>query len=185
MHHYIHFFYEVMNMMRSYMKKIEFYSALAVMILGTLLHFAYSFSGQNYLVSFLAPVNESVWEHLKMVFYPVFLVTVFDSLLFRQNNIAFFYCHSTNVLIGMAFLIIAYYTYSGILGFSVIFADVALFYLTVILIHVLNTKGISKERSVVPYSFPGVLIFLLTAAIFILFTLYPPKIGLFLPPPGA
>ena len=33
---------------------------------GTLIHFLYGLSGEFFLVGLLAPVNESVWEHLKL-----------------------------------------------------------------------------------------------------------------------
>lgn len=38
---------------------------------GSLLHFAYELSGKNILIALIAPVNESVWEHSKMVLWPV------------------------------------------------------------------------------------------------------------------
>ena len=50
---------------------------------GILLHFAYEWSMENPFVALFAPVNESVWEHLKMLFFPVFLYTLFEQV----NNI--------------------------------------------------------------------------------------------------
>lgn len=38
---------------------------------GTLLHFLYGLSGEFFLVGLLAPVNESVWEHLKLALWPI------------------------------------------------------------------------------------------------------------------
>lgn len=34
-------------------------------------HFAYEFLGENKIVGLFAPINESVWEHLKLTFYPM------------------------------------------------------------------------------------------------------------------
>ena len=39
-------------------------------IAGTLLHFAYEYSMENPLVAMFAPVNESTWEHMKLLFWP-------------------------------------------------------------------------------------------------------------------
>ena len=47
---------------------------LAVVLLGTLWHFAYAISGDAYFVGLIAPVNESVWEHLKIVYLPILAV---------------------------------------------------------------------------------------------------------------
>ena len=46
---------------------------LCVSILGTLLHFTYRWSGRNPLIGLIAPVNESVWEHMKLLFFPMLL----------------------------------------------------------------------------------------------------------------
>ena len=47
---------------------------VAISIIGTLLHFLYEFSGKNFLVAIFSAVNESVWEHLKLSFYPLALL---------------------------------------------------------------------------------------------------------------
>ena len=36
---------------------------------GTLLHFTYEWSGENPFVALYSPVSESVWEHLKLLFF--------------------------------------------------------------------------------------------------------------------
>lgn len=47
----------------------------AIVLAGTLLHFAYIWSGRRQIVAAFTPVNESVWEHLKMAYWPVLLYT--------------------------------------------------------------------------------------------------------------
>lgn len=47
---------------------------------GTLMHFAYEYSDQNPLVGMFAPVSESTWEHMKMVFFPAFFIVFWDGL---------------------------------------------------------------------------------------------------------
>lgn len=51
-------------------KKIIIIACIASILLGVFLHFAYELSGDNVIVSLIAPVNESVWEHLKLIFIP-------------------------------------------------------------------------------------------------------------------
>lgn len=41
-------------------------------VVGSLLHFAYDWSGHNRIVAVFAAVNESYWEHIKIAFWPVF-----------------------------------------------------------------------------------------------------------------
>ena len=38
-----------------------------VSVVGTLLHFLFEWRGESRLVALIAPVNESIWEHMKLV----------------------------------------------------------------------------------------------------------------------
>ena len=44
-----------------------------VSIVGTLWHFIYRWTGNNRLVALVCPVNESPWEHLKLLWFPFLL----------------------------------------------------------------------------------------------------------------
>lgn len=54
-------------------KKNIFWGILFINLFGILLHFLYDFSGKVLIVGIFAPINESVWEHLKLGFYPIIL----------------------------------------------------------------------------------------------------------------
>ena len=55
-----------------------------VSAIGTLWHFVYEWSGQNFIVGFFFPVNESTWEHMKMLFFPMLLYSLY--MLLMRNN---------------------------------------------------------------------------------------------------
>ena len=58
------------------MKQLKAYTIVGfffVLILGTLFHFLYEWTNQCYIVGFFAPVSESVWEHMKLLFFPMLL----------------------------------------------------------------------------------------------------------------
>lgn len=64
-------------------KKIITIACMVSILLGVFLHFAYELSGNNVLVGTIAPVNESVWEHLKLIFIPF---TLFSVLFYFYTN---------------------------------------------------------------------------------------------------
>ena len=66
--------------MKPSLKKIEWISFLAASVLGTLFHFVYGWSGENPVAGLFFPVNESTWEHLKLIFFPILLLClgIFD-----------------------------------------------------------------------------------------------------------
>ena len=50
-------------------EKFYLWTIVAVNLAATLQHFLYEWIPCNFIATF-APVNESVWEHLKLTFYP-------------------------------------------------------------------------------------------------------------------
>jgi hypothetical protein len=50
---------------------------------GTLLHFTYEWSGNNFWVGLFSPVNESTWEHMKLLFFPMLFYSIASGILLR------------------------------------------------------------------------------------------------------
>ena len=114
-------------------KKYQIASAIFVCILGTLLHFTYESSRENMLVASFSAVNESVWEHLKLLFFPM-LLSIIIGYFYIQKNAPNFLCSKTlGIVASMLFIIIFFYTYTGIIGKSIVFIDIASFFVAVIL----------------------------------------------------
>lgn len=152
-------------------------SAIFVCILGTLLHFTYKISGENKLVASFSAVNESVWEHLKLLFFPMLLTTI-TGYFYLGKNIPNFLCAKTLGLItSILFIIVFFYTYSGIIGRSITFIDIASFFIAVILGEFLSFKLMTSNFECNNIVSVFVLIILLVS--FITFTYFTPEIGLF------
>ena len=54
--------------------------------IGTLLHFAYEWSGFNPVFAVFGAVNESVWEHLKLLFFPMSVWILIGYFIFGKNE---------------------------------------------------------------------------------------------------
>ena len=98
-------------------KKIRNYQIFSVIFtfaIGTLLHFTYKLSGENNLVAIFSTVNESTWEHLKLLFFPM-LLTIIIGYFYIGKDVPNFLCSKTiGILVSMAFTIIFFYTYTSI-----------------------------------------------------------------------
>lgn len=70
------------------LKTIKIISVIGIFALSFLAHFAYSLF-PNVLVSIFFPVNESIWEHMKMLFTSIILYGIIDYILLKKNNICF------------------------------------------------------------------------------------------------
>jgi len=58
-------------------KKLFIWGFLFMSVIGTLLHFVYEWSGNNSIVRLFAPWNESTWEHMKLLFFPMLALVLF------------------------------------------------------------------------------------------------------------
>ena len=153
---------------------------LAVAILGSLNHFLYDWTGGSSLAALFCPINESPWEHLKLLFFPFLFLTLGTAALRRFRDRRFFYCRFLGVVCGMAFILVSFYTYTGIWGSHALILDLLIFFLSVVLsfsaarIFFRALKQISSANMI--FTLWGAGIFF-----FFVFTCFPPGIPLFFP----
>ncbi len=152
-----------------------------VLITGTLFHFVYEWTGESYIIGFFVPVNESTWEHMKLIFFPMLLYSFYMNRKLQKS----FPCTCSSLMAGIlggtASIPIIFYTYTGILGYHTLVLDILTFVASV-LIAFITTYRLAKSCKAHKYRFflSGSII-LLTLCFFI-FTYNPPDIGLFLIP---
>lgn len=165
-------------------KKLLAYTIIGILftaILGTLLHFTYQWSHENYFVGLFSPVNESTWEHMKLLFFPMFFYGIFAELYLKTDFPCISFAYPIGILIGTLAIPVIFYTYTGILGNNYMVLDILTFYISLILAFVMIYLIASRCQEQKNPLLPRLFTFLLFAA-FILFTFSPPALGIFLPP---
>lgn len=160
----------------------EFCFVLFVSVFGSLLHFVYDFSGQNCIVGLFAPINESTWEHLKLLFFPSLLFGSVEYLAAGAHIANFLPAKAIGLLLGMALIIVAFYTYTGILGTNWLPADILTFLLGVAVSSQISLRLIAGGLFAKKAALGALLLIALLCACFFLFTFSPPHIGLFRDP---
>ena len=150
-----------MNTVTQKLTRLKIFTAVSFILtaaLGTACHFAFDFFGQSRLIAPFVPVNESTWEHLKLLFFPFLLLLVIGCfagiaggnapISNRSLKKMFLSCYwdgaAFGELCGMAAVVVLFYGINGILGFNLDWVFVTF--------------------------------------LFMLFTFYPPHIGLFSDP---
>ena len=106
--------------MNNKIKKYQIFSAIFAFVAGCLLHFTYGISGENKFVALFSSINESTWEHMKLLFFPMLVTTIAGCLYFKNDVPNFFCSKAKGMLISLAFMVVAFYTYKGILGKEII-----------------------------------------------------------------
>ena len=69
-------------------KKTRLISILGIFFISFLAHFMYDLF-PNIITSFFFPVNESIWEHMKILFTSTMIYGVFDYILMKKFNIKY------------------------------------------------------------------------------------------------
>jgi hypothetical protein len=111
---------------------------LFTLILGTLLHFTYEWSGYNPIVGFFSATDESTIEHLKMIFMPFFLFSIFEYFAYGKNTPGFILTKGLSVSIGMISIVVLFYLYTWIVGTNYLWMDIAIFVFGVVISYVIS-----------------------------------------------
>ncbi len=161
-------------------KRMTIIDILIVSLIGTLLHFVYEWSGNNGFVGIFGAVNESTWEHLKLLFWPATVLTFVEYFTRYKDSKGFLLSRLCAIDIGMLFIVTAFYTFTGVVGKRVDVFNILLFFAAVILTFLLS-KLFEKNRTfeIRKANLIAVFGFIIMAVLFIVFTKNPPDIGIF------
>ncbi len=150
-----------------------------VSVFGTIGHFVFEWLDSNPIVGLFFPINESVWEHLKLLFFP-YMIWSFIEYFIGEKQPGYFSSKIKSVLWGMLFLVAFFYTYSGATGKVNNIIDIISFFLAVALSFIIsyislknNSTG-SRTGEII-----SICLFAVISVLFFIFTFSPPLIPLF------
>jgi len=166
--------------MKKSMIKYEIFSIVFIFIFGVILHYTFDWSGRNLIVGSFSSVNESTWEHLKLIFFPI-LITIIGGIFYNKSTFKKYLVSKTKGLIySLIFSIVFFYIYTGILGSNIAFIDIFSFLVSIILSELVFFQNYiygSNEN----YK-TSIIVLTMLLMCFIIFTYSPPKINLFKDP---
>ena len=162
-------------------KTWEVIGLLVTLALGNLLHFVYEWSGDSPLTAPIAAVNESTWEHMKLLAVPWILWTAVTILIERRADCAA--PRAAGLLTGLILIPALFYTYTGICGKSVDVVNVLIFQAAVLAAWLVS-RGLQRRGSLSAplWQVLGILVQLGAAAAFAVWTVNPPELPLFVDP---
>lgn len=149
-------------------------------ILGTINHFLYDYSDKNPVTGLFTPINESVWEHMKLLFFPFLFASVIQFFIQKPNRNPFWGGRLIGIWTSILSVIFLHYGYSGLLGTHFAVIDILLFYIGVLIAFISAAKSGKYFRNTdILKVFWG---WALSALLFFILTCYHPEFPLFLPP---
>ena len=160
----------------------QFVGFLFTAIAGTLLHFLFDWTNQSALVAPFSAVNESIWEHMKLLFFPMFTFSILEYQFLGDNYKNFWNIKLIGILLGVILIPILYYTYTGAFGTEKDWINILIFYTTATFAYALETWLFMKKDKQSPSGWGPFILLSLIALVFIILTYVPPEIPLFQEP---
>jgi hypothetical protein len=157
---------------------LEIVGTIFINFLGTALHFTYALSGNNLLVGSFSAVNESVWEHLKLPFWPSLLWMLIEMYPLRKVVSNFFAAKSTGSIIMVILIPAVFYSYTAFTK-EILAVDIATFMIAVIIGQIVSYRLFKQGKPVKSTETIAIIVIALLAILFITFTFYPPHLPIF------
>lgn len=154
------------------LKKIKIINVVFLFLLSFLWHFVYDWFPNNIFALFF-PVNESIWEHMKIIYYCLLMGSILEFVLCKKNNIKInnFYIEAmVKSILGVIFYLIIFIPLCLWLGESM-FISISLMLITYIFMEYIGYKILTGEEmniNILP-----VIIIVLGCIMFVILTFYP------------
>lgn len=157
----------------------ELIGFIFVCLLGTASHFFFEWSRNSVFIGLFCPVNESVWEHLKLLYTPFLIWSAAEFFILKDRK-CFFFSRAAGIISGMLLTVFIYYTYTGATGKESMAVDIASFILGVLAAFAAGYIILKNKRLHSAFTeIISVILLTVLFGLFILFTFAPPLIPLF------
>ena len=159
----------------------QFFGFAVTALSGTLLHFLYDWLGEAVWIAPFSGVNESTWEHMKLLFWPMFIFAIVQSFFFRERE-DFWCIKLKGIALGLSLVPTLFYLYNGIIGKSPDWINITIFFISAAVAFIYETRLLNKQALPCKNSRLALGVLIALVLCFILFTFRTPEIGIFKDP---
>jgi hypothetical protein len=160
--------------------KWELIGIIVISLLGSVLHFLFELSGEWLPVGVIAAVNESVFEHLKLTFWPTILYGVVTYRILKNYTGNFIVAKAAAVYIMPLTIIVLFYAYTTLTGWESLAIDITIFILAIVAGQLASYKILSLKNLPRWLKWLSLAFLVILAVIYGLFTFYPPHVDFFM-----
>ena len=150
-------------------------------LVGTLLHFLYDWLGEAVWVAPFSSVNESTWEHMKLLFWPAFIFAIAQSFFFKDYS-EFWCVKLRGTLLGLTLIPVLFYTYNGVIGKSPDWVNIAIFFISAAVLYLYENRLFVTDSVVCRRPKLAIALLCVIALLFVVFTFKAPELGVFKDP---
>jgi hypothetical protein len=157
----------------------ELIGILAISIVGSMLHFVFEWSGGSPLVGVFGAVNESVWEHFKIAFWPTAVYALVEYPFLKNSASNFALAKAAGLYVIPATIALVFYTYTTITGTEILAVDIATFVVAIAVGQLVSYRILKARQAPAWLNRFSLTMIILLALAFVLFTFFPPHLPIF------
>ena len=116
-----------------------------IVIVGSLLHFTYEWSGKSTIVGYFSPVNETVWEHLKLGYFSLTFFMLIDYWPLRNKTTGYFAAKALGIISMNLFILLINFIYETVTNRSNIIFHIVLFIAGALICQYVSIKVMRKD----------------------------------------
>lgn len=148
---------------------------------GTLLHYLFEWLGEAFWIAPISGVNESTWEHMKLLFVPMFIFAIVQSFFFKDRK-DLWCIKLRGIILGISLIPVIFYTYNGVISKSPDWFNIALFFVCAAIAYIYETRLFNSEKLRCKSPKLAITALCVIALLFVVFTFATPEIGIFRDP---
>lgn len=168
--------------MKSNISLWQFLGFAVTALSGTLLHFLYEWTGENKIAALFSGVNESTWEHMKLLFFPLFIYAVIEYFIIGKEYECYWCVKLSGTVLGLISIPVIFYTLGGAFGKTPDWLNITIFFVAAALTFLYENYVFKRRKKCKASSRICLGLFVVLAASFMLFTFKTPEIGIFRDP---
>ena len=158
-------------------------AVFVISLLGVLGHFVYEWTNENAVVGLFFPVNESIWEHLKLIFFPSLIFFGIEYSLSANKPKNYIPTAIKGIFYGMLSVVTLYYTITGIIGNNIDFINILIYFVSVFVTVSVRNNILNRSTEYSPSKKIFLCgLFIITALLFMFWSYNPPRFSIFIPP---
>jgi len=153
-----------------------------ISLAGSFLHFVFDLSGEWLPAALVAAVNESVWEHLKLAFWPGLVYALVEWRFFGRHVKNFWTAKAAGLFAMPLVIVSLFYGYTAWAGHNILWLDISLFFLAVLVGQMLSCRILLRRPLASGIKTVAVILMALMITAFSLLTFFPARCPLFQDP---
>lgn len=164
------------------MNELLLFSIIGIPVIyfgGVAFHFLYKYGGKKRWMIVISPVNESIWEHLKLAFYPTLLFSIIGYFVLRSVPTNFFTAEIIGIYSMIITILIIEWIYPKITKKNILIIDLIVFFVAIALGQFVSYL-VMTTRSDINFSNQLLIIIVIAQTFFFtILSIRPPRLNLF------